>query len=377
MKRVKAFTLSVVLCVTAVLSYYTCCKASVGEKNDSSEMKSDILVDFEHPKTTLKQVRLSGINKAKMCNDKKYVTEGKNCLHLCPEDENISEGQYYANDSIQLYPKKTTFKDVEYISIDIYNPTDFERKVIFYSEEYTIKPGHNTLWRYIDRARLDYTSQGVIQDFSLTFEGGSHDMGPLDVYVDNFRCYYSDIEYQAYTNDFSQNVWYSFEQTGDLANLIYMGTRLSVFSGPVYSINRDIRYIKSGTGSLKVDFRNTNTGAQDVRAFRTLDNKLGSLNQYLDNLSGYYLGFPVYNPNDTQISLSVTVFSNYQDEQVSISTIVEPNSWSSDDFILSLQTIKDKFTGEGLDVLTIVFSVSGLPQGGTIYLDSIGVYPVE
>ena len=381
MKNIKKHLLvmlfSIVMTVEAVLP----AEAAATSNSDDNTLESETLIDFEDTKQTLASIRISGIARAELCNDKTYVTQGKQCLHICPSQEEIEDGSYYSGSTFFLYPRKKSYLDAEYVAVDIYNPTEYSRAVVFsygeFFKEYTIEPGENTIWCWIDRARLDYSNSGIVKDFILSFRGESKETGSLDLYIDNFRCYYAKVDYKKYTNDFTQNTWYSFEETGDLVNFYYHGTLISTFSRPVFSINRDIRYIKSGSGSLQVDFRNTLSGVQDTRSFRTRDNMLGDLNQYLDNLEGYYLGFPIYNPNSCDITCSVRIFSNYNDESYSTYTTIPAGSWSDSDFVISLADLKAKFTGSGFDIMTIAFSIGGLPDGGTIYLDSIGVYPVE
>ena len=382
MKKMKALIMSMVICITAIaVRSVPIAAQSESDASGSVGLESEVLIDFENAKETLKSVRLDGINKAVLCDDDSYVTQGERCLHLCPEMEEIEEGAYYADSSIVLYPKKAVYSDVEYICIDVYNPKDKNQTAILgftgIFEEYVIEPGKNTLWLYIDRARLEYANKGQIVDLFLRFEGGSRETGALDVYIDNFRCYYAKTDYKKYANDFTQNVWYSFENEGDLANIQYHGTKMSDFSQPLFHINHDIRYIRNGTGSLRVDFRNMQNGAQDTRMFRTADGKLGDLNQYLDDLGGYYIGFPIYNANDFDIACTVQIFSNYNDENITLSGTIPAGSWSDADFAMSLEDMEEAFTGSGFDIMTIAFLFDGMPDGGTVYLDSIGVYPLE
>ena len=348
-------------------------------EGEYSSLDSDSIIDFEKKRNILSHVRLD-FNKAEICTEKKYVTQGKACLHLCPEMEEISEGSYYVDATLYIFPNKTSYLDTEYVSIDVYNAKEHSIKAIFggssVNEEFEVKPGKNTLWLYIDRALLNYSAVGQIKSFFIKFEGECKEQGSLDVYIDNMRCYYAKTDYEKYNNDFSQNVWYSFETDSDKANFWSHGTVLSEFSKPVTKINRDIRYIKSGTGSLRVDFRNTKEGAMDTRMIRTADNMTGDLNQYLSKLEQYYLGFPIYNANDFDISCAVTVISN-SNESMGVSTIIKAGCWSSDDFCIPLDELKATFTGSGFDIMTIIFEFGAMSEEGTIYLDSLGVYSVE
>lgn len=376
MKKLKAIIIILLVCSTVILATRISLETQAENQTKDSKLDCDVLISFDSAKDTLKSIRLNNINKAILCSDGKYVKQGSNCLHLCPKmDEDEKKGTQLPWE-IYLYPTKAVYLDAEYVCIDVYNPSDKNIAAVLtfgsVFEEYTVEPGENTLWMYIDRARLEYSSEGQIKDFLLTFEGECKEL-----YLDNFRCYYSEMDYEKYSNDFTQNIWYSFEREGDLANIIYHGTKVSNFSQPMFNISRDIRYIKSGSGSLKVDFRNTLGGIQDTRSFRVLDNQLGDLNQYLDKLDKYYIAFPIYNPNNFDISCKVTVFSNYNDETIDVTTTIPAGSWSDSDFVITLKRMKEAFSGSGFDILTVAFEFTGMPDGGSVYLDSIGVYSNE
>ena len=59
--------------------------------SEKKELKSDVLIGFDNVKETLKLARLVNINRAEFCDDSKYVSQGKSCLRLCPEEEKIEE----------------------------------------------------------------------------------------------------------------------------------------------------------------------------------------------------------------------------------------------------------------------------------------------
>ena len=381
MKKIRAILLVIMICATTIIVASLQAYAQ-GEKSSNNQvLDSEVINGFESRKTALSSLRLDNINKATISQESKYVTQGKNCLHICPTDEPIEEGSYYRDSKIIFYPSNASFKGVEYFSIDIYNPTEKARTVIFAAEamskEYIVEPGANTLWLHLDRARLQYVYTNTLSEISLTIQGGDWKMGNLELYIDNFRCYYADTDFVPYTNDFSQDVWYDFNEECDLSWMLAHGTIKSVFSQPLFSINRDIRYIKSGEGSLRVDFRNTIQGAQDTRYIRTSDNQLGNLNSYMEKGGEYYLSFPVYNAYDHEISLSVLIFSNYNDEVHGVSTVIPANSWTGDDFIVTLKGLDEAFSGSGLDVKSIAFYFDGMPDEGTVYVDSIGIYPIQ
>ena len=376
MRKIKALLLAVVICILTVSSYSMQEKVLAKEESQTAELKADILLGFENVRDTLSSVRIEGIDKAELCDVNDYVTQGKKSLHICPRE--MEEGK---DALVVLYPTKKAFLDVEYVSIDVYNSLEKDQKAIFgfmdVWKEYSLNPGKNTLWLNVDRTRLQYSYQGEIKDFFLELENGGQGAENVDVYIDNFQCYYSETSYETYEDHFKENIWYPFEEDAELYNITSHGTIKSDFSQPMFSINKDLRMIKSGTGSLKVEFRNTNSGVQDLRMFRFRDGKLGDLNQYLENADNYYISFPIYNPNSYEITCLATITSNYQYESMDVETVIKPGCWSDNDFVFSLKELEESLTGTGLDILTIVFTVGGMPEGGTIYMDSIGVYAAE
>lgn len=381
MKKIRAILLVIMICATTIIAASVQAYAQGEKSSNNQSLDSEVINGFESRRAALSSLRLDGISKATISQDSKYVTQGKNCLHICPTDESIEKGSYYSDSKIIFYPKNSNVKGVEYLSIDIYNPTENGRTVIFgagaMTKEYTVEPGENTLWLHMDRARLQYMYNNVMGEIILTIQGGDWQMEMLELYIDNLRYYYADTDFVPYTNDFSQDVWYDFNEESDLSWILSHGTVKSPFSAPLFSINRDIRYIKSGEGSLKVDFRNTIQGAQDTRYIRTADSQLGNLNSYMEKGGEYYLSFPVYNAYDHEISLSVLIFSNYKDEVHGVSTVIPPNSWTGEDFTVTLKELDETFSGSGLDVKSIAFYFDGMPDEGTVYVDSIGIYPIQ
>ena len=151
-----------------------------------------------------------------------------------------------------------------------------------------------------------------------------------------------------------------------------LGAVSSSFTSPVFAVNEDLRYVYTGTTSLKAQFRhNRRQSAIDGVGFRTLTEQVNyDWNQYDEEQT--YLEWHLYNATERELKVTVIVYST-KDEDFTTSYTIPPQSWGSygKERVL-LREINDAFTGEGLDVMSIGFMFGGLQNDGdTVYLDGI------
>jgi hypothetical protein len=336
------------------------------------------LMSFEAVEELLQSAAISAAqSKVELNDDARYISDGGKSAHMRMNQVKNTSG-YYDNSLVQLlcntkYLKKADFSDVEYLGLDIYNNSGFKVDFVLKASKWlilnrsTLDEGWNRIQIYLDRTTADFSKITV---FDLDFKGGGADDKPLDVYVDNFRAYLTQTPAVQYVQDLSGENWYTFKNMREAYAMYDMGGFESVFSMPRMSINRNTDYILTGDASLKVEFCKKRNGAMDTSSVRTADNNLGDLNRYV-GAENWYIAFDIYNATNEHIKLSSTVFSNYNDERYGISAQIAPHSWSNPaETRIYINDLKTNFTGEALNVLTVVFAF-GLTSPGTVYIDSI------
>lgn len=342
-----------------------------------------VVFSFESYEALLRSVAFSAAqSKIELSDNPAYVTQGKYCARMRMNQVKNSAG-YYDDSTFQLlantpYIPKADFSDVEYFAIDIYNASGFEVEFIFsYANTYThlyrstLKEGANKVLMYADRETHDFAAINI---FDFTFKGGEGSDGPLDIYVDNFRVFETEIEAKLYEPDMSGENWFDFSHAAETSYFWYFGAIESIFSRPAHSINRNSNFILTGDSSMRVDFFQKRNGAMDCTGFRTADDCLGDFNKYV-GADNWYVAFDVYNATAGPITLSAIVFSNYADETVSIPVItIAPGAWSdSTKARIYVNALKTSFTGAALNIMTVTFSFGGMTQPGSIYFDNIRV----
>ena len=370
------------LIVMLTLSFVMCIFQTGVYAEDGQNENGSLLLGFESEKEIIATMMYGGINKSELSD--RYVTEGKYSLHLCPVyiEEKASD-EFYNDSYVAIYngsyAEKTKFLDCEYLSIDIYNPSATDYTMLWtvdgdYDKTYTLKPGWNTLYKYISRQTLKITSNGNIGRMSLRFVGRKGAEGALDLYIDNLRYYTTDVEYVPYeAADNMLEKGFTFNDEADLRFFVYQGKILSEFSKPLYEINSDFRYCQSGNRSLKVTFRQDKNGIMDTTWFRTIDNVLGDLSAYVGG-ENYYISTAIYNAYDYPISCTVILFSNYNDEAYGRNVQIPANSWSSEeDSRIYFNDLDEHFTGTGLDIMTICYYFDHIKTPGCIYVDSLNI----
>lgn len=379
MKLIKKTSLLIAL---LLLTTMVCFSPKTIYAEEQSTDNGTVLLGFESEKEIIATMMYGGINKSELSD--KYVTEGKYSLRLCPVfiaekgDDEFYDDSYVAiyNGS---YAEKTKFLDCEYLSVDIYNPSATDYTMLWtvdgdYDKIYTLKPGWNTLYKYISRQTLKITANGNIGRMSLRFVGRKGAEGVLDLYIDNLKYYTTDVDYIQYESaDNMLEKGFTFNDEADLRFFTYQGKILSEFSKPLYEINNDFRYCQSGNRSLKVTFRQDKNGMMDTIWFRTIDNILGDLSDYVGS-ENYYISTAIYNAYDYPISCTILLFSNYNDEVYGRTVEIAANSWSSqEDSRIYFNDMSENFTGTGLDIMTLCYYFNRITTPGSIYIDSINI----
>ena len=124
---------------------------------------------------------------------------------------------------------------------------------------------------------------------------------------------------------------------------------------------------------MKIEFTENKLGTGiDCVGFRSRDNMLEGFQT--TDYENTYLEYELYNDTDQVITVLMSVYDPLN-ASYSVSTSIGPHSWSGKEGTsVSLATLKEYFLGNGLDIWTVAFTVSGLKEDGdSLYLDHLSV----
>ena len=363
-----------ILCLVLVLFTLSSTTLSACSNNQNSA-DGKVLLSFESVKEIQSMTLYRGINKVEVNKNSNYVIDGNSSLRVCPNSDSIDgvfESSYIAFLGGGKYFTKTNFNDVNCLSVDIYNATQNDLLMIWGvrgndSSSYVVKSGWNKFFKYIDRELLYANNEGYVEQISFFFEGREESLGMLDVYIDNVRYYETNIEFEKnlvttqeiirFDNKVEKNVFEVLKKSGD------------VMAECVLTINNDLRYLKSGSGSLKITAGNKLAETVDKPVLKILGSDLPDFDKYRNN--GWSFTMPVFNGSNNTISCSIQFSSPLEDFYYAFE--IAPNSWAKESERISVDHIKSQFAGDGLDIQSITIKLEGLCAGESVYIDSIGV----
>ena len=361
--------------ITAVLALGCGVFPSSCAKKKTDVADGELLLSFESAKEIQSMTMYRGIDKAELNKDASFITDGQKSFRLCPKAAPVDgkyESSYIAFLGGGKYFQKTNFEDVHYLSVDFYNPTQYDYNLVWGvrgndSDSYTIKSGWNTLYKYIDREMLYADNQGFVELISFYFEGRSADEGGLDVYMDNIRYYTTNEKFEklslskqeiiGFERKVEKNIFEAQKKSGDAS------------AECLLSINNDLAYVKSGTRSLKITAGLNEKVIPDKPVFKVMASNLPDFNKYLNN--GWFFTMPVYNDSDSIISCSLQFSSTLEDYYYAFE--IAPHSWAKESERIGMDAIKEHFAGAGLDIQSITIKFEGLQATESVYIDCIGV----
>lgn len=347
----------------------------LGCKNDKEQEQGKVLLSFESEKELQSMTLYREINKVEVNREKDYITDGEGSLRICPNLEpldGVYPSSYIAFLGGGKYFTKTNLNDVNCLSVDVYNPSTSDYFLVWGvrgndSTSYIIKSGWNKLYKYVDREMLYANNEGYVEMISFFFEGREESLGNLDVYLDNIRYYetaetfeklsVSAKEIIRFENKVEKNVFEVQKKSGD------------VTAECVLSINQDLRFIKSGTGSLKITAGSSAAEVVDKPVLKALGSNLPDFNNYRND--GWYFTMPVFNGSKNIVSCSLQFSSPLESYYYAFE--IAPMSWAKESEKISVDHIKAQFAGDGIDVQSITVKFEGLKAGDSVYIDCIGV----
>lgn len=374
----------------AVLAGVMCLSACGGQKAQESEKV--VLCGFESAKEMLTMNLYTMRAKVEIIDDKTYVTDGEKAAKFVIEGnaEVDQDGNvlYYKDNAIYLFPgntymKKTDFSDVKKYTIDIFNANERPMEIAFgynhpdaASDSFlfgkrTLEPGkmNHLEFEVNNDVVSSFVDVTAVKSFYFILEGGLAGETPLEFYFDNFCAEIGEGNYQA--AEMSGKI--DFSNAADVHRFLELGGATSMLRRPQFSLNTDLNYVSTGRSSMKIEFTENKLGTGiDCVGFRSRDNMLEGFQT--TDYENTYLEYELYNDTDQVITVLMSVYDPLN-ASYSVSTSIGPHSWSGKEGTsVSLATLKEYFLGNGLDIWTVAFTVSGLKEDGdSLYLDHLSV----
>lgn len=204
------------------------------------------------------------MNKLEVNTEKDYVTDGKTSAKLTIDGENGGVPELYIFTDTKWNTKKD-FSDVQALSVDVFNASTQAHTMKFsfvtrYSgitrseytgKEFTLAPGYNKIIMNVDR---EVASQACfitkVEYIKFVFENGH--ANPYVIYMDNLQAHLTKESLPTVTKEYKENELLFFD---DKVDRYYVSPSLEMAMAthaPAISINRNKKYVRSGTGSLKI-----------------------------------------------------------------------------------------------------------------------------
>ena len=193
------------------------------------------------------------------------------------------------------------------------------------------------------------------------------------MYFDNFRAEIG--EKKQAEGKFTGSI--DFSDKADVHKFGEFGSLSSVMYRPEFTLNKDLKYISTGRASMKIEFHRDKLDTKvDCTGFRIMDDMLNGFQ--VEDYSNSYLQYELYNATDNIISVQMSVYDSLN-TCYAITTSIAPHSWSGKEGTsICLQDLKEVFLGDGLDIWTVGFTISGLQEEGEcLYLDHLSIVSKE
>ena len=267
MKKLLSIIFLLIVLMTSVFAFG--CKEKTPENGGETvaEQSGDLKCGFESVKELQAFGYSNNFYKAELNKNPEYVTEGDYSARFTfkgtPAD--ITEFKIFSD---TRYFGGKDFSKVNMITLDAFNPTDTPREFVMsfstsregakklyqkYTEKtVTLAPGHTLVTYAVDRTvALSICDMKYAEYFTFDFYIGQEE---YSLYFDNLRVYYTEEQVSVKPKTYEENEILFFDNSLDR---FYMGTNTYMCTSsvlPTLSIERDPRYIASGTGSLKVEY---------------------------------------------------------------------------------------------------------------------------
>lgn len=330
--------------------------------------------------------------RVEITDDEQYVTDGEFAARFVIEGNAVEDEEgnilYYKDNPIYLFPgnnymPKTDFSDVKKYSIDIFNANERPLEIVFgYNHpdaaqdsfqfgKRTLEPGkmNHLEFEVNNDVAASFVDVTAIKNFFFVLEGGLAGEKPLELIFDNFCAELGEGSYTA--SEMTGEI--DFSREADVYKFSEMGGATSKLCCPQYSLNTDLNYVSTGRSSMKIEFYENKLGdGIDSIGFRTRDYMLDGSG--ISDYENAYLEYELYNDTDQVITVQMSAYDPLN-ASFGVSTSIAPHSWSGKEGTsICLKTLKEYFLGEGLDIWTVTFIVSGIQEDGDcLYLDHLSI----
>lgn len=251
--------ISILLVLLTLLSFTACKKT-----NEETESNRVLLSTF----SCLEELRsfkcYSYLNKIELNTNKEYVTDGDTSVKIYVDGENggVPEMSVFTDTK---WTTKKDFSNVQALSVEIYNTSTTARKMKFSfmtrfsgatrseytGNEFVLQPGYNKIVLNIDR---EVASQACyitkVEYIKFTFENGHAD--PYVLYMDNLQAHLTKEALPVVTKEYKEGELLFFDDKVDRYYITPSLEMALATHAQGISINRNKKFIRSGTGSLKI-----------------------------------------------------------------------------------------------------------------------------
>ena len=389
----KIFVLLLTLAMTAPLAAFAGCE---GKETDGTGQSSYYMVNaFDTTDDVLLAANyFNWFDSVEQNTDPAYITEGTGSLKLNvastvltgrPKTQRPTVGIFTSQkNNPQLYAQMTNerFAEIDRYTVDIYNGEDDVQAVEFWMSEaepgwskevgglveFSLQPGWNYLSIPVPREALSYAMElNKIETFFFTFS--IPEPGEVRTfYIDNFRAYRAESPLDPnWQKQRKADELFAFD---DETDAWMMERRYSApDTQPSVSLNTDRRFIRGGSGSLKMTIYpvpiNGLTGATDSPAFGFLDDR--ALEGARDMSAYSAITYSFFNDSDQDL----VIHCYFSDDKLmaDIAVTLKQRAWTD------VETTKEQLVAAGLDITNL--RALHFAYNGNQYLEPMTVYMDE
>lgn len=378
-KTIKILTLA----LAAVMCFSTA--AACGDKEET--VKNDSTVFGFNEKRDMASIYYLNFNKVTLNTDSAYVTEGTGSYLL----EKKTASTYYADilagaSFIEFHSgfafEKIEYDNLSYFSLDVYNPQTGDMFAAARVNggtvtQYTVKPGWNTLYVYVDREDLALVGDDKIEKVRFYFDYDVSKDDEFKVYVDNFRMWTTDIpaEEVKTNNVIGEDYVYEFKYVSELQTVSATMTSPNISDAAKITINEEARFVNSEKTSLKIEYKHHDATATFNSTVAFKDENMGSKLRKYETTEGSYMSFNIYNDGDIDLVCHLRAKANLITAPYVQTFIIPAHGWIKDAKVMisDLKAFYTQYSDVIMDVTTLSFDVVGLKDGVNLYFDAIKV----
>ncbi len=254
---------ALILSMVAMTSCFVGC--SGGEKTPAATENKDVVVlsSFNEVRELRSFKYSSYFGKVSLNTDEKYITEGEKSAKLLVDTRSKTavSMDIFTNTAWNNF---SDFTKVQALTMDVFNPSEETRslemgfttrttgvdRMSYSNKEFTLKPGKNTVVLVLDRAMAKDTCyidkvEYIHFEFPIAEER-------YELYVDNLCAHLTEEPVESKEKVYADSEILFFNDSADKGFVAFDSNYTSSGSAVTVSMNRNPKYIKEGTGSIKM-----------------------------------------------------------------------------------------------------------------------------